>query len=319
MADNIEQISLNFMLPPSSGSGGSASVGGTIQVDYTTNTVSKQIAASDSMGTTNDTFSTFTLSYDQTKNTYTVTGTGSNSAQDTLSFSYVSMMPSQINNVALALGSTQYAAQSEPVAAAAVCYAAGTRIRVWRDGGEQDVAVEHLVIGDLAVTASSAHRPIRWIGRRSYSGVFTRRNPDFLPVRFAAGSIADNTPVRDLCVSPRHAMLLDGLLVPAEALVNGMSITKAGIPDRIDYFHVELDSHDILIAESALSESYVEDDNRGFFHNAADHVDAGMLSPPAVYCLPRVEEGHALEAIRQRLTARALAISRSAHGGERAA
>lgn len=184
-----------------------------------------------------------------------------------------------------------------------VCFARGTSIRT----AQGDVAVEDLAIGDLAVTASGAHRPIRWIGRRSYSGVFANRNPGMLPICFAAGSLGDNVPSRELRVSPKHAMVLDGMLVPAEHLVNGSSITRTQRVESLEYFHVELDSHDVLVAEGAASESYVEDDNRNFFHNAAAYrvANPDSVVRDAVYCLPRIEEGYALEVIRQRLARRA--------------
>ena len=206
-----------------------------------------------------------------------------------------------------------------------VCFACGTRILALRDGVEAEIKVEDLRIGDLAVTASGAHRPIRWIGRRAYSGVFANRNPGMLPIRFAAGSLGDNVPSRELCVSPRHAMVLDGMLVPAEHLVNGTSITRTQHVESLEYFHVELDSHDVVIAEGAESESYVEDDNRNFFHNAPDHLAANpeAVVLEAVYCLPRIEEGYALEVIRQRLAQRAddlcAATSATLHEAVRAA
>ena len=56
-------------------------------------------------------------------------------------------------------------------------------------------------------------------------------------------------PHRDLMVSPRHAMFLDGVLVPACALVNGTSIIQVPAMDRVEYFHIELDSHDVILAD----------------------------------------------------------------------
>ena len=73
--------------------------------------------------------------------------------------------------------------------------------------------------------------------------------------------------------------------------------------DRVAYYHVELDSHDVLLAEGAPSESFVDDESRGMFHNLAEwealYPGHGRILP--VYCAPRVEGGYALEAIRQRL------------------
>ena len=186
----------------------------------------------------------------------------------------------------------------------AACYASGTRILTVRG----EIAVEDLALGDVVVTASGAHRPIRWIGRRSYAARFLAANPNVQPIRFRVGSLGQGLPRRDLLVSPKHAMVLDGLLIPARCLVNGGTIAQERGFDRVDYFHVELETHDVLLAEGALSESFLDDDSRGMFHNAAEfsalYPDA--LSPTG-YCAPRVMSGFPLEAVRQRLAAFALA------------
>ena len=51
-------------------------------------------------------------------------------------------------------------------------------------------------------------------------------------------------PARDLLLSPDHAILLDGELVQAGALVNGTSIVrKSNVPDVFTHYHVEVDDH----------------------------------------------------------------------------
>ncbi len=60
-------------------------------------------------------------------------------------------------------------------------------------------------------------------------------------------------------------MLLDGVLVPAGVLVNGVTITQAAAVESVHYFHIELERHDVLLAEGAPSESFVDDDSRGMF------------------------------------------------------
>jgi hypothetical protein len=184
-----------------------------------------------------------------------------------------------------------------------VCYCGGTLLRTVSG----DVPVEELAIGDLLATLSGVHRPIKWIGRRRYLGRFANKNPHLLPICFKAGSLADSVPVRDLWVSPNHAMFIDGVLVPAELLVNGVSVLKIERVDTIAYYHVELDTHDVLLAEGAPSESYVDDNNRGFFQNCHHYYTlySGAEEPEPVYCAPRLEEGYALEAIRRHVRERA--------------
>ncbi len=190
-------------------------------------------------------------------------------------------------------GGTMLLAEGTP------CYCRGTLILT--DRGE--VPVESLQIGDLVQTATNGLRPIRWIGRRSYSGTFANGNRDILPVVFRRGSLGEGRPHQDLSVSPLHAMYLDGVLVPAVLLVNGSTILQAERMDEVAYFHVELEQHDIIIANGTQSETFVDDHSRGMFHNAGEYdvlyPDAAPVA--ALYCAPRVEEGAQLEAIRSRL------------------
>ena len=143
------------------------------------------------------------------------------------------------------------------------CYCPGTLIRVKR--GEK--RVEKLKVGDKIMTASGALRPIKWIGRRSYAGRFIKGRTDILPVCIKANALADNVPKRDLWISPHHAMFFkdehsDGVLIEAKDLVNGASIVQAERVKKVEYFHIELDSHDVIVAEGALSETYLDEDNR---------------------------------------------------------
>src|SRR4029077_7286582 len=78
--------------------------------------------------------------------------------------------------------------------------------------------------------------------------------------------------------------------------------------DEVEYFHLELDAHDVILAEGAWAESFVDDDSRGMFHNATEYrvlYPEAPLHAPALYCAPRLEEGFELEALRRRLLGRA--------------
>ena len=80
-----------------------------------------------------------------------------------------------------------------------------------------------------------------------------------------------------------------------------MVVREAGLA-QVEYIHVELDSHDAILAEGAASETFLDDDSRGVFHNAAEfaarYPDAAAAGG---FCAPRVESGFALEAVRRRL------------------
>jgi hypothetical protein len=184
-----------------------------------------------------------------------------------------------------------------------VCYASGTHILT--DRGE--VAVEHLVIGDRLITHAGQARTLRWIGRRTYSHPFIARNPDILPIRINAGAIAPGIPHRDLYVSPPHAMYFAGSLIPAASLVNGATIVQLRASAHVAYFHLELDTHDVIIAEGALAESYLDLDNRAIFQNAAEYAtlypDQGAR--PAQEYAPRLEQGHKVDDVWSGLAARA--------------
>ena len=189
------------------------------------------------------------------------------------------------------------------------CYCSGTLILNVRG----ETPVQDLQIGDTVVVGSGERRPIRWIGRRSYVGRFLAANPSVQPIRFCPGSLGEDLPRRDLLVSPEHAMFLDGLLVPARCLVNGSTIVQERALPRVDYFHIELDSHDVLLAEGAPSESFVDDDSRGMFHNASEYAALYPGAPmPGSFCAPKVDEGYQLEAIRRRLAALAGEIAAAA-------
>jgi hypothetical protein len=85
--------------------------------------------------------------------------------------------------------------------------------------------------------------------------------------------------------------------------VNGTTVIQRPGLGQVDYYHVELDSHDVLLAEGVASESYADEGNRCLFHNAAGYDGPRADVGSAVYCAPRVTSGYALERVRQRLAA----------------
>jgi len=138
------------------------------------------------------------------------------------------------------------------------CFAAATRIAT--PGGV--VAVERLAVGDLVLTRSGAARPVVWIGRRRIDCA-RHADPDLVrPIRLRAHALGEGLPARDLLLSPDHAVFVDGLLIPARLLVNHSSIKVASNLAEVEYFHIELPTHDILLAEGLPTESYLDGGHR---------------------------------------------------------
>ncbi len=188
------------------------------------------------------------------------------------------------------------------------CFAAGTRILTKRG----EVTVEHLTTDDQVILHDGRLAPIKWIGHRRVS-LGRHPRPDAVrPVLIEAGAIADAIPHRDLLVSPDHAILLDGHLIPAKALLNGHTIRQVS-RRSITYYHVELAEHAVLMAEGVPTESYLDTGNRTAFDNAGIAVSLHPDFAPAdaqarriqQSCAPFIESGPVVEAIRARILARA--------------
>ena len=134
------------------------------------------------------------------------------------------------------------------------CFTRGTRIATVSG----DRCIEDLVAGDLVLTMDRGYQPIRWIGssKRPATG-------DVAPILIRKGALGND---RDLRVSPQHRMLLQGwqaemlfgeeeVLATAKSLVNDHSILRDE-GGEVEYFHMLFDTHEIIYAEGAPSESF---------------------------------------------------------------
>lgn len=186
------------------------------------------------------------------------------------------------------------------------CYCRGTLIRT----ATGDTPIEDLRIGDCVLTASGEARPIRWLGSR---GLDCTRHPNSAlvwPIRIQAGAFAKDLPARDLWVSPFHSILVEGVLIHAQTLVNDATILQ--VPrEQIEYWHLELDSHDILLAEGLPGESCLDVGNRTAFINGGAFVEAYPDFKPKQWtetCVPLVKDGPAVQTAKAALLARAEAL-----------
>ena len=156
----------------------------------------------------------------------------------------------------------------DPKAGAPACFLAGTRIAT--PSGER--AVEVLSIGDLVLTADGRAVPVRWVGRSTV----TRAAGDpllNLPILVRAGALGEGLPARDLGLSGGHAVLVEGVLVNAAALVNGTTVVRDwSAPDTYMFYHLELDAHEVILAESLPTESFLAGAEDRSFDNWDERV-----------------------------------------------
>ena len=134
------------------------------------------------------------------------------------------------------------------------CFTRGSQIKT--QSGE--VAIEDLAVGDRVETLDHGLQPIRWIGSSK-----CQATGNMAPILIRKGALGNT---RDLRVSPQHRMLLSGwhaevlfgereVLATAKSLVNDHSILREE-GDEVEYFHMLFDTHEIVYAEGAPSESF---------------------------------------------------------------
>lgn len=135
------------------------------------------------------------------------------------------------------------------------CFLAGTRVLT--PAGEVEVGA--LKVGDHVVTRSGAARPVIGLTVTSLERPITGHwERSVLPVTVQRGALGPDCPHRDLHLSQSHALLIDGALYAVGDLINGITIREmdASAMERIDYVHIELAIHDVVIAEGAPCETY---------------------------------------------------------------
>src|SRR5262249_2111860 len=136
------------------------------------------------------------------------------------------------------------------------------------------------------------------------------------PVRIQRGAFSDTAPHADLVLSPDHAVFVDGKLICARQLINGTTIRQETDWTSVEYFHVQLETHGILLSEGLATESYLDTGNRGFFANADEplqlHPDltdeTDYPTREAASCAPFVWDEPGVKPVWQRLADRAAAL-----------
>lgn len=189
-----------------------------------------------------------------------------------------------------------------------LCFAAGAQVLTARG----EVGVETLVEGDLVVGIRGGRlQPVRWVGHREVD-LLAHPDPDSInPVRVCADAFGPGQPHRDMILSPNHALYVDGHFIAVRYLLNGVTIRQEHW-DSVTYYHVELESHDVMLVDGMTAESFLDIGNRGAFSNGGEpvmlHPDFARQTWEAEACAPDLPKGAELTHLRAVLLERAAVL-----------
>lgn len=190
---------------------------------------------------------------DTAGNTYLAPETSDNSDQDKLEADFIESLTLDSINRANRLLMSSNRETFSPM----TCFVETTCL-LTPDGPKM---IQDLRAGDLLVTASGAHKPIRWIGRSTRVAV-----GKLAPVRIAAGALGPSVPCCDLLVSRQHRLKVSSrivermvgqpdALVAAKDLLGLPGVTTDTSKLIVTYMHVLLDEHELIDAHGAIAET----------------------------------------------------------------
>jgi len=180
------------------------------------------------------------------------------------------------------------------------CFLAGTEITTPMGARR----VEDLTIGDEILTASGDVVPVKWVGQQTVRKLLS--GPRMQPVRICAGALGAGLPHTDLTVTADHGMVIGGVVINASALVNGDTIAfvaSADLQDSFTVYHIETKAHDVILANGAPSETFIDYAGRQAFDNYDEYLalyGADRLIPEMA--TPRISSArHVPQSIKDRL------------------
>ncbi|WP_346771192.1 Hint domain-containing protein [Commensalibacter oyaizuii] len=145
------------------------------------------------------------------------------------------------------------------------CFLPGTFIKAQQGL----VRVEDIIPGDLVYSLEQGTwrlRQVIWTGMQT-AQVCSDCFDDMAgyPVCIRKDAIEEGVPFADLYVTAEHCMWFDDYFVPIRMLVNNKTIFYDRNIKTYDYYHIETDKHTVIMANGALSESFLDTGNRHYF------------------------------------------------------
>lgn len=179
------------------------------------------------------------------------------------------------------------------------CFLAGTHISTPKG----DVAIETLKAGDEILTADGRQTKVKWLGVQDVNTKLS--NPaNVNPILIKANALADGVPARDMRISGDHALAIDGVLYNADTLINGRTITRVtSMPlTGFNYYHVETEGHELLLAENTPAETFIDYAGRDSFINGDEATSENIAEMP----MPRISSARLVDpSLKAHLDARA--------------
>jgi len=81
-----------------------------------------------------------------------------------------------------------------------------------------------------------------------------------MPIEIKPGALGNGQPARILLVSPQHRMLIESadgpVLGPAKALLRAPGVRQRKSTDKVIYYCLLFDGHEIIFAQDAATESF---------------------------------------------------------------
>jgi len=182
------------------------------------------------------------------------------------------------------------------------CFLKGTNILT----PTGNMPVEKLKIGDMVETYNGEKKPIKWIGYSHYVNLGHDGRLELSPILICKDAISDDIPKRDLYLSPGHAVVINKKLIHAARLINGKTIMQDFNVSEINYYHIELEQHEVILAENCPVETFMDEYFRNQFQNSNEfyslYPDERAADQP---CLPQLFDGFELFDIQRGLRRRA--------------
>ena len=93
-----------------------------------------------------------------------------------------------------------------------------------------------------------------------------KTNENTAPICIKKGAVKENCPENDLYVSPEHIVLFPEKLDKAKNFINdSKTVYQDFLLRNIDYYHIELEQHCLIVAENMFAESFVTNGDKSMF------------------------------------------------------